>query len=287
MRTTLHLVTARDARRLYPVMRDVMVRAFRGTPFARALVGLDIDELVRAAREILEEAPQSPAALGRRLVERWPDRDRAALAWAVRYHLPLVQVPPRGVWGRTGQATNATADAWLGGPMGTDTTADQAVVRYLRAFGPATSSDIRTWSWLTGLRDVIDRLRPRLRTYRDEAGRELLDAEDGLITDPGVPAPVRFLPQYDNVFLSHADRSRINGGRASGIDFGWKGAIFVDGFIEGAWRVRRERAIATMTVELTDGVRGSERSAVEEEGGRLLGFVAPDAATRDLIVIRG
>lgn len=287
MRTTLHLVTARDARRLYPVMREMMIKTFRGTAFAKALVGMDLDELVRHAREILLVEPRTPAELGRRLAERWPDRDRSAMAWAARYHLPLVQVPPRGVWGRTGQATNVTADAWLGGPLDAETSADDAILRYLRAFGPATSSDIRTWSWLTGVRAVLERLQPHLRTFRDAAGRELFDDAGGVIADPGVPAPVRFLPQYDNVFLSHADRSRINGGRAWGLDFGGKGAILVDGFLEGAWRVRRERGVDTMTVELTDGVRGSPRSAVEEEGWRLLGFVAPDAATRELIVIRG
>ena len=286
MRTTLHLVTARDARRLYPVMRDVMVRAFRSTPFAKALVGVEMDELVRAAREILDEAPHPPAELGRRLAERWPGRDGSALAWAVRYHVPLVQVPPRGVWGRTGRAANVTAEAWLGAPMDPETTADDAVLRYLRAFGPATSSDIRTWSWLTGVRDVIVRLRPRLRSYRDVAGRELLDVADGVIADPGVPAPVRFLPPFDNVFLSHADRSRINGGRASGVDFGWRGVVLVDGLIEGAWRVHRERDADTMAVELSDGVRGRAQAAVEEEGWRLFAFVAPDAASCELTVIR-
>ena len=113
--------------------------------------------------------------------------------------------------------------------------------RYLAAFGPATVSDIRTWSWLTGLREVVEGMRPHLRTYRDEAGRELLDVEDGVIADAGPPAPVRFLPQYDNVFLSHDDRSRLNGGMSWGLDFAWKGPILVDGFITGAWRIRRER----------------------------------------------
>ena len=84
-------------------------------------------------------------------------------------------------------------------------------------------------------------MRPDLRTYRDEAGRELLDVADGVIADPGLPAPIRFLPQYDNVFLSHADRSRLNGGMSWGVDFAWKGVVLVDGFISAAWRVRRER----------------------------------------------
>jgi hypothetical protein len=93
------------------------------------------------------------------------------------------------------------------------------------------------------------------------------------------------LPQYDNVFLSHADRSRINGGLAWGIDFGWKGPVFVDGFINGAWRVRRERKAATMTLELFERVTRSARAAAEEEAGRLFAFVAADSETRDLQVV--
>ena len=110
---------------------------------------------------------------------------------------------------------------------------EDVVRRYLAAFGPASTADIRTWSWLTGVREIVDRIRPDLRTYRDERGRELLDVEDGLIADPDLPAPVRFLPQYDNVFLSHDDRSRINGTMTWGLDFAWKGPILIDGGING------------------------------------------------------
>jgi Winged helix DNA-binding domain len=285
MRTTLHLVTARDARRLYPVMRDVMVRTFRSTAFAKALVGVDLDEVVVAARDILEEAPQTPAGLGKRLAERWPDRDGTAMAWAARYHLPLVQVPPRGVWGQTSRAANTTAEAWLGGPVDAATAADDAVLRYLRAFGPATAADIRTWSWLTGLRAVIERLRPRLRSYRDAAGRELLDVEDGVLVDGDVPAPVRFLPQYDNLFLSHDDRSRISGDHPVTLDFGWKGPVLIDGVIGGAWRVRKHGRAAVMTLELLAPVSGASRQNLEAEAVRLHAFVAPDAETRDLRIV--
>ena len=240
LRTTLHLLTTDDALAIAPLTSGVHRRTFRNTPFAKALDGLDPEAVLEAARVALEERPMTPSELGKHLAARWPDRDPASLAYSARYALPLVQVPPRGLWGRKGRTMNTTLEAWTGRtPVAT--TVDALVLRYLRAFGPASASDIRTWSWFTGLREVVERLRPRLRTYTDDSGRELLDVEDGAIADPDRPAPVRFLPQYDNVFLSHDDRSRINGALSWGSDFVWKGPILVDGVISGSWRVRRTR----------------------------------------------
>jgi hypothetical protein len=229
----------------------------------------------------------TPSELGAALAPSWPDRDSTALAYAARFLLPLVQVPPRGLWRRTGRPTNTTVEAWLDAPMDQAPSIDELLLRYLRAFGPASVSDIRTWSWLTGLREVVDRLRPQLRTFRDEAGREILDVEDGLIVDEDVPAPVRFLPQYDNVFLSHDDRSRINGELSWGVDFGWKGVILVDGGIAAAWRVRRAGKTATMTVELGRRLSGAERADLDGEASRLAAFLDPDNERQLVIVEQG
>ena len=195
--------------------------------------------------------------------------------------LPLVQVPPRGLWRRTGRTVNTTAEAWLGLPMGTDADPEPTIRRYLAAFGPATPADVRTWSWLTGVREVLERMRPTLATYRDQAGRELFDLPDAAIADPDLPAPVRFLPQYDNVFLSHDDRSRISGVLSWGLEFVWKGVVLVDGGITGAWRVRREGKAATMTIELGRALTPAERRDLDEEAERLGAFLDPDAVPRD------
>jgi hypothetical protein len=283
LRTTLHLLTTEDALALAPLTTAVHRRTFSSTPFPKALVGLDTDAIVDAARIALETAPMTPGELGRQLAAKWPDRDPSALAYLARYTIPLVQVPPRGLWRRTARTANTTLEAWTGREPGT-TPVDTFLLRYLRAFGPASVSDIRTWSWLTGLREVVDRLRPQLRVYRDEAGRELLDVEDGQFTDPDVPAPVRFLPQYDNLFLSHDDRSRINGELSWGVDFGWKGPILVDGGIAAAWRVRRNGRSAVMTVELGRRLTGAERRELEEEATRLAEFLDPDR-TRELVIV--
>ena len=283
MRGTLHLVTADDARGLYPPMADVMRRQWRSSPYAKRLADLDLEPVLRAARAAVEARPMTPSDLGASLAEAWPAHDPNALAYAARFFLPLVQVPPRGLWRRTGRPTNTTAEAWLGTPLVGDPPAD-VVRRYLRAFGPATVADARAWSGLTGLREVVDALRPGLRAYRDEGGRELLDVPDGLLAPEDAPAPVRFLPQYDNVFLAHADRSRIDGAMHWGIDFGWKGPILVDGGITGAWRIRRARGTATMTVELGRRLTSAERADLEAEADRLARFLDP-GPRRDVVIV--
>jgi hypothetical protein len=284
MRTTIHLLTARDCLALRPVMQPVLDAGFASSPFRKNLAGVDIDAVLEAGRALLEEKPRSAAELGQLLRGQWPDRDGESLAYACRYLLPLVQVPPRGVWGRTGQTRHTTAEAWLGRPLDAGASPDAAVLRYLAAFGPATVSDVRTWSWQTGLREVVERLRPQLRTFRDEQGRELFDVPDGPLPDPDSPAPPRFLPDYDNIALSHADRSRIYpqvpwGG-------GWEfGALLVDGFVGGTWRIRNERDTAQLLIRTMRRLPGADEAEVTEEGLRLLDFVAAGAATKDVLIV--
>ena len=285
LRTTLHLMTARDFLALRPVLQDVLERAWRSSPFAKDLVGLDLAEVVAAGRELVEAEPLTTAQLAKALAERWPDRVPNSLAYASRFLLPIVQVPPRGLWGKKAAPKATTAEVWLGQPLGTETAADDAVLRYLAAFGPATVADIRVWSWLTGLREVVERLRPRLRVFRDEAGRELFDIEDGLFVDGDAPAPIRLLPTYDNIFLSHDDRSRILIERVAVPDLIWRGGVLIDGFISGAWRIRREKRRATMTIELVTPVRGAQRAELEAEATRAFAFVAPDMETRDVEIV--
>jgi len=285
LRGTLHLVTARDALAQYPILADVMTRSWRSSPFAKQLVGVDLDAVLARARALLEERPMTPSELGVAMAPGWPDRDAPSLAYAARFMLPLVQVPPRGLWGRTSRPTNTTAEAWLGASMAPDPSIDDLLLRYLAAFGPASVADMRVWSWLTGLREVVERLRPRLRTFRDEGGRELFDVEDGVIADPDLAVPIRFLPQYDNVFLSHDDRSRILVGGVKVEDLVWKGGVLIDGYVGAAWRIRRDKKAATMTVTLYVPVTGVQGAEIEAEGKRLFSFLAPDAGSREIQLV--
>ena len=278
MRTTLHLATTRDAVLLRPVTQAVMERTFSSSGFGKALRGLDLAPVLELGTQLVEEEPRSTAELARILGQRWPDRDPSALAYAVRFLVPLVQVTPRGVWGQTMQPKVTTLRAWTGVSPATDATADDVVLRYLRAFGPATSGDIRTWSWLTGVREIVDRLRPQLRTYRDERGRELLDVADGLFVDPETAAPVRFLPEYDNIFLSHEDRSRITDELRWGVGFARLGTFFVDGFLAGSWKLGG--GSGKLSVTPMRGLSAAQRAEVGAEAAAVAAFLVPGSSVR-------
>jgi Winged helix DNA-binding domain len=273
IRTTIHLVTARDCLRLRLVLQPVLERGlWSGSPFGRRLNGLDVEPVLAAGRELLEEKPRTIAELGSLLGERWPDHDATALGYAVRYLVPLVQVPPRGLWGSSMRATWTTVESWLGRPFAEVRPPDEMVLRYLAAFGPASVKDIQTWCWLTRLREVVARLRPQLRTFRDEQGRELFDVPDGPLPDPDTAVPVRFVPEYDNLLLSHADRDRVICREHRERIF-TKGAFLVDGFVRGTWGIARRKAPVTLAIEPFDRLRATERDAVGQEGERLLTFV--------------
>jgi hypothetical protein len=282
MRTTLHLVTARDCLTLWPLMAPVSERTFwSSTPFGRNVRDMDIGAVLDAARELLEAEPITTAKLRAALGAGWPERDAASLAYAARYLLPIVQVPPRGTWGARAQAKWTTVETWLGQRLSPAPTPDETVLRYLAAFGPASTSDVRTWSWLTGVREIIERLRPRLRTFRDESGRELFDVPDGQLPDPETPAPTRFMPTYDNVGLSHADRSRVIPGDARILEFpgrgGTPGTIMIDGFLAAAYRFNRDPDAPTFRIWPLVPLSADDRRSIEEEGHRLATFLTGSA----------
>ena len=155
------------------------------------------------------------------------------------------------------------------------------IARYLGAFGPASVADVQEWSGLTGLREALDRLRPKLRTFHDEAGRELFDLPDAPLPDPDTPAPVRFLPEYDNLILGHADRSRMltdEHRKALWTRNGLLASALVDGTVAATWKIVRDRKRAVLTIDPLRRLAKRERAALAEEGERLLEFTDPEPA---------
>ncbi|HEU5426592.1 MAG TPA: winged helix DNA-binding domain-containing protein [Actinocrinis sp.] len=286
IRSTIHLVTAEDALAWRALVDPVIERSTHAA-FGRHYQGLDRAALAEAARELTEQQPRTFAELGRLLAERFPGRDAAALAQAARSQLPLVQVPPRGIWGEGGRIAHTTTRAWLGRDPLDEPDLEAMVRRYLAAFGPASVMDAQAWSGLTRLRAVFDRLRPSLHVTSDENGTPLFDLPAAPRPDPDVPAPARFLPEYDNLLFSHADRTRVNphGYRVplfpgNGAALGY---FLLDGIYSGLWRIARTtakgaEASVRLTVQHFAPLSAEHREQLTGEGLRLLAFLAPRCA---------
>lgn len=289
MRGTIHLLTADDALVLRPLMQPVLdAELARHPEFAPALREVDLEPVLDFAWSLYAERPRSGGELRAALVARFPGKSPAALAYACRCKLALVQVPPRGVWGATSQVIASTAEAWLGRPLAAGPSLDQVVLRYLGAFGPATVADVTTWCRLTGIRAVMERLRPNLVTFSDEKGRELFDLPEAARPAPEIPAPARFLPKYDNVLLSHADRSRFVSDETraalSRVTDRVHGTVLHDGLVRAVWRLDRPPGTdgATLTVSHVPRLTKRAASAIAAEGRRFLRFKAGDAGSHDV-----
>jgi hypothetical protein len=278
-RGTIHLLSVPDALAVRAWVQPIYVADLRvNTEHAKALAGTDVDAVAAAARALLDQEPRTMAELGALLAPSWPGVGPTHLAHAARALLGLVQVPPRAVWGQSGQTRLTTVEDWLGRPLDPAPSPAEYVRRYLGAFGPASVIDVQTWCGLTRLKTVVDELRPELRVFRDESGRELFDLPDAPRPPADTPAPVRFLPDFDNVLRSHADRTRVvddvNRKRMNRRNGVVPHALLVDGEVAGWWRLED----GVLTVTPFRPLSGAETDAVEAEGRDLLTF-ALDGAT--------
>ncbi len=289
MRRTVHLLSAPDALGLRTLHDPMLRRRMRGT-LGPYLPGVDEHELAEACRPLLTEQPLGLTEAARRVADRWPGVEPRILGDACSTLLPLVQVPPRGLWRVSGPARCTTIDAWLGaeppaiGAPGA-IPAEEVVLRYLRAFGPAATADIRAWSGLTGLPQVLKALAPDLRTYRDERGRLLWDHPEGTIPDAHRPAPPRFLPAFDNALLGYDDRTRVVADEHRGISVAGARALLVDGGVAATWTDERDGDAAVLRVRRLApfGSTRAER-AVVAEGERVAAFLHPDAVSHEVVL---
>ncbi|SDO95845.1 Winged helix DNA-binding domain-containing protein [Nakamurella panacisegetis] len=284
MRSTVHLVSARDCLALRPVLARAVGRGLTpASPYGKALAGVDLAELSALGRRMVEEKPLTGAEVALALQKRWPGVDARALAFAVRATVPLVQVPPRGLWGGVGQARTTSAEAWLGQPLAEPDVA-QMVRRYLAAYGPATVRDAQAWSGLTGLGSVFARLGDELITFRDESGAQLYDLPEAPRPPADVPAPIRFLPDFDQILLAHADRVRMFPAEHRTLIFTNNGiikaSVLIDGFARALWEIKQDKEKATLTITALPpvdhrGITRKDHSAMERQARRLLEFAAP------------
>ena len=276
MRTTLHLVTAADAAALWPLMAPVLARVFRSsTPWGRQLGGLDTEKVVEAGRRLLEDEPRTNRQLATELGRQWPEVDPQALAMAVHHLTPIVQIPPRGLWSRSGRPTWTTVEHYLGRPVPATIERGPVLLRYLAAFGPATAADVTAWSGWTGVRETLEELRASLITLKDEAGREIFDLPDAPRPSHDTPAPPRFLPEYDNALLSHRDRTHVIPEAVGMRLTGYVGTFMVDGFLCGQWRIVTDKSVATIEVDPFIPLTVADKAEVANEAEALLRWNSP------------
>ncbi|GAA4235922.1 hypothetical protein FHR32_001078 [Streptosporangium album] len=285
VRRTQHLARADDFRWLRPTIQPLLDRGARASYYAEETAGLDLSELAEAGRELLADRTLPRREFNRMLAERYPGRDGRVLGAAVELQVPVAHGPQAGVWGGWGTRSGipvTVAETWIGRPL-TEARVDTLIHRYLAAFGPATVMDVQAWSGLTRLREVVDGMRSRLRVLRDGQGRELFDLPDASLAEADAPVPVRFIPAYDNLLLGHADRTRVISeedrkrvmpGRALVLP-----TFLVDGLVHGTWSVKG----STLLISSFRPLSRADGEAVLEEAGRLLAFVAPDAARREVV----
>jgi hypothetical protein len=285
MRATLHLFTTEDYLRLRPAIQPALTHSMQSI-LRRRLDGLDVERLVTAARAYFDAEPRTFAALRDFLAELEPGRDASAMSYVVRTHLPLIQVANQSAWSYPGNPSFTTANAWLGRSPGATVDLRSLVFRYLAAFGPATVQDVQSWSGLPRLKEPLEAMKAELRTFRDERGRELLDVPDGLLPAADQAAPPRFLPEWDNALIGHADRTRLIADPYRALVYlgapRMLATIWVDGFVRGAWRIERAGRAATLVIRPFEPLPPDARAALANEGERLVRFVEYAAETFDV-----
>jgi hypothetical protein len=283
MRATLHLCTADDYLRFRTALKPLLIGA--ASEIAKRRGGeFDTDKVLKAARKFIGEKPRTFAEISDMLTGLMPDYDVGAMRYSVRTHIPLVQVPINTGWSYSNKPEFTLAESWIGRPISPEDNLRELVFRYLAAFGPASVTDAQTWMGMK-LKETFEKLRPELQTYRGEGRTELFDLPGVQLPAEDVPAPVRFLPEYDNLLLSHSNRSRVIADEYRSKVYlpGLRVAatILVDGFVRGAWKIEKAKTAVTLVIETFDKLTKKDRAALTEEGERLVRFVEPKAKSFD------
>lgn len=282
MRGTLHIMTARDFVAFRPSLQPSLTAGMASIVGKGPIPALDT--LITAGRSAFGRTSRPFADVRAALQSRFPGAHERLMGYAVRMQVPLVQVPDeKERWGFPADADFALAERWLKTKLGAGAGLGPLILRYLAAFGPATSADIQAFLGIRGVAEILAPIREKLLTFEDPRGRELFDLPKAPRPDADTPAPVRFLPEYDSLILAHADRSRI-------VDEAHRKALvtknlivpatyLIDGRIHGTWKIERKKATASLKMTPFIPTPKSAKNAVHAEGDALLRFVEPDATT--------
>jgi hypothetical protein len=278
-RGTIHTVSAADYlafRGLLQPLLDKELKHWAG--------GFTMKALEPALRALIDDqGPLTAQQIAEALARRFPKARPEGLARWARNGLPMAMVPGADRWGYPRPPRFVPADRWLQQPLRDDASPREVVLRCLAAIGPAGAADVRGWCGLGAMKPVLEAMRGELAVFADEQGRELFDLPDAPRPRADTPAPVRFLPEYDNSLLSHDDRRRIvppehaphfsmlrNGRRPR--------VVLVDGFARAGWDIERQGDTARLLLTLHEPLDKALRDELQAEGEALLRFIEPDAS---------
>jgi hypothetical protein len=288
MRSTLHLFSAADYAALRLALQPPMSVALRVLG-ARA-EGLDPEAVVSATRQLLAGCPRAFDAIRAGLQERFPDVNDRALGYAARTLVPLVMVPDGdggSRWGYPRVSEFALAEEFLDSALA-PAAPDALVRRYLGAFGPASVADVQAWSGIGGFKRVLDGMRDELELFADEQGRELFDLPDAPRPGADADAPVRLLPEFDNLVLAYDDRTRVIADEHRPLvttkNLRVKATFLVDGVVAGTWTVAVKRKVATLALAPFGRLTTRTMQELTAEGEALARFAEPDAKNYEVTV---
>jgi len=290
MRRTLHLTTAEDYMHFRPALNPLHTRNLNTYFSEHSVDGIEKDRMIAELRCYLQEKPRTNVDLRAKLAEMLPDRDERLL-YMVRLYFSLIQVFPGGVWGVGGSPAYAEATSWLGRSFASpEVCLRYLIFSYLAAFGPASVKDMQIWSGLTRLQPAFDALRAELITFRDEQGRELFDLPEAPLPDMDRPAPVRFLPDFDNLVLAYDNRRRIIADAYRPFVFPGNSMVLptflVDGFVRGVWKVERTAAGgAVLVIQPFEALEDKVAQELCEEGERLMRWVLEKITTFEIKIV--
>lgn len=279
MRATLHLVTSADYTAFRTAMQPMLDGGLR--VLGDRAKGLDLERVVPAARSLLQGEPLTFNEIRALLQQQFPDVNDRALGYAVRLCVPLVMVPTEDRWGFPRTSRFTLADSWLDLGPDAKNAVDELMLRYLAAYGPASAADAQTWSGLSSTGEALERLRPRLRTFTDDKGRVLFDLPEAPRPDEAVPAPARFLPEFDSLVLAHSDRRRViaddHRPMLTTKNLRVRAVFLWDGFARGIWETEYKRKVATLRMRPFEALPRTAVKELKAEGEAMLRFMEPDA----------
>jgi hypothetical protein len=287
MRGTLHLHSADDLIGIRALVQPFLNQVWNSN-FRKRFGGNDEKAALKAAIQLIDKEPMTAGALGKLLQEKFPSAEPLALTALLQTRETLIQIPPTRIWGSGHAPILTRIEHWLPPPYERPITREALVLRYLRAYGPASINDMQIWSRLTKLSTEFEALRDQLVTFTDETGRTLYDLPDAPRPDAGTPAPVRFLPLYDNAYLGYDDRRRMlseHTAEMTNMFQAFKPAVLIDGVIDAGWVITAKKGTAVIEVESYRKLLKRESAEIEREGLAFLRFMEPEAKSWEVTFV--